>query len=141
MDSYSSPNALTGSVEPDAHGGSLEPHPPGPGATPIYAFTTSDPAHAAPSPVLFRMFLPSGARRPHNPTYPGIFSTSRGNLLPALSLGLSTRFGGAAGPFLPTFAPEHGLNEADAQAAFERWDNVYQATGDGRAAIWAKRHG
>ncbi|MCB2062644.1 MAG: DUF934 domain-containing protein [Novosphingobium sp.] len=39
------------------------------------------------------------------------------------------------------FAPEHGLNEADAQAAFRRWDNVYQATGDGRQAIWAKRHG
>ena len=39
------------------------------------------------------------------------------------------------------FAPEHGLNEADAQAAFKRWDNVYQATGDGRTPIWARRHG
>lgn len=39
------------------------------------------------------------------------------------------------------FAPKHGLNEADAQAAFKRWDNVYQATGDGRSPIWAKRHG
>lgn len=40
-----------------------------------------------------------------------------------------------------SFAPEHALNEADATAAFARWDNVYQATGDGRAPIWAKRHG
>jgi uncharacterized protein (DUF934 family) len=39
------------------------------------------------------------------------------------------------------FAPERLLSEADAQAAFERWDNVYQATGDGRAPIWARRHG
>lgn len=39
------------------------------------------------------------------------------------------------------FAPERLLNEADAQAAFARWDDVYQATGDGRPAIWAKRHG
>lgn len=39
------------------------------------------------------------------------------------------------------FAPEHVLNETDAQAAFDRWDNVYQATGDGRAPIWARRHG
>ena len=39
------------------------------------------------------------------------------------------------------FAPEYGLNEADARAAFDRWENVYQATGDGRVPIWAKRHG
>jgi uncharacterized protein (DUF934 family) len=38
------------------------------------------------------------------------------------------------------FAPEHPLNPADAQAAFDRWDNVYQATADGRQPIWAKRH-
>ncbi len=39
------------------------------------------------------------------------------------------------------FAPDHALNEADAKAAFERWPEVYQATGDGRSPIWAKRHG
>ena len=107
MDAYSPP-APAGSTESSPCVGSLEGMTPltiGPGTTPIYAFTTSDPALAAPSPV----FLPSGARRPHDPTYPGIFSTSRGSLLPALSLGLSTRYGGAAGPFLPTFTPEHGL--------------------------------
>lgn len=38
------------------------------------------------------------------------------------------------------FAPDRALNEADAQAAFERWDQVYQATADGRQPIWAKRH-
>ncbi len=39
------------------------------------------------------------------------------------------------------FAPDKALNPADAKAAFERWDNVYQATVvDGRPAIWAKRH-
>jgi uncharacterized protein (DUF934 family) len=38
------------------------------------------------------------------------------------------------------FAPEHPLNPADAQNAFDRWDNVYQATADGRQPIWAKRH-
>jgi len=38
------------------------------------------------------------------------------------------------------FAPDKPLNEADAQAAFQRWDNVYQATADGRQPIWAKRH-
>ncbi|MBH0114004.1 DUF934 domain-containing protein [Novosphingobium sp. YJ-S2-02] len=40
------------------------------------------------------------------------------------------------------FAPEHPLNPDDAKTAFERWENVYQATGiDGRQPIWAKRHG
>ncbi|WP_395331073.1 DUF934 domain-containing protein [Novosphingobium sp. BL-8H] len=40
------------------------------------------------------------------------------------------------------FAPDHALNEQDAQTAFDRWENVYQATAvDGRQAIWAKRHG
>jgi len=38
------------------------------------------------------------------------------------------------------FAPDKPLNEADAQTAFKRWDNVYQATADGRQPIWAKRH-
>ncbi|MFC0204100.1 DUF934 domain-containing protein [Novosphingobium soli] len=39
------------------------------------------------------------------------------------------------------FAPDKTLNEADAKAAFGRWENVYQATAvDGRQAIWAKRH-
>lgn len=39
------------------------------------------------------------------------------------------------------FAPQVPLDEADAKAAFNRWPEVYQATGDGRAAIWQKRHG
>ena len=39
-----------------------------------------------------------------------------------------------------SFAPEHALNEADAQAAFDRWPDVYQKTTDGRIPIWAKRH-
>lgn len=38
------------------------------------------------------------------------------------------------------FAPEKALNESDAQAAFDRWPVVYQATADGRQPIWAKRH-
>lgn len=39
------------------------------------------------------------------------------------------------------FAPDKALNPADAQAAFERWPQVYQATAvDGRQAIWALRH-
>ena len=38
------------------------------------------------------------------------------------------------------FAPQKPLDPADAEAAFTRWDNVYQATGDGRQPIWAKRH-
>jgi len=38
------------------------------------------------------------------------------------------------------FAPEHPLNPDDAHAAFDRWDNVYQATDDGRRPIWALRH-
>jgi uncharacterized protein (DUF934 family) len=40
-----------------------------------------------------------------------------------------------------SFAPQKALSEADAQAAFDRWSNVYQATADGRQPIWAKRHG
>ena len=38
------------------------------------------------------------------------------------------------------FAPEQPLNPADAEAAFDRWADVYQATVDGRQPIWAKRH-
>jgi uncharacterized protein (DUF934 family) len=38
------------------------------------------------------------------------------------------------------FAPEKPLNPDDAQTAFGRWSDVYQATGDGRQPIWAKRH-
>lgn len=38
------------------------------------------------------------------------------------------------------FAPEKPLDPSDAQAAFDRWENVYQATTDGRQPIWAKRH-
>ncbi|MDE8650431.1 DUF934 domain-containing protein [Novosphingobium album (ex Liu et al. 2023)] len=38
------------------------------------------------------------------------------------------------------FAPERPLDPADAEAAFTRWHNVYQATVDGRPPIWAKRH-
>jgi len=38
------------------------------------------------------------------------------------------------------FAPEQPLNPADAEAAFDRWADVYQATADGRQPIWAKRH-
>ncbi|MET1755879.1 DUF934 domain-containing protein [Novosphingobium sp. RD2P27] len=38
------------------------------------------------------------------------------------------------------FAPERPLNPDDAQAAFDRWDDVYQAAADQRQPIWAKRH-
>lgn len=40
-----------------------------------------------------------------------------------------------------SFAPDHPLNDADAQAAMLRYDQVYTPTVDGRAPIWAKRHG
>lgn len=39
------------------------------------------------------------------------------------------------------FAPETPLDPADADAAFGRYAEVYQPTTDGRAPIWAKRHG
>ena len=38
------------------------------------------------------------------------------------------------------FAPEAPLDPADAQAAFDRFPEVYQPTVDGRLPIWAKRH-
>ena len=40
-----------------------------------------------------------------------------------------------------SFAPDHPLNDADAQAALLRFPEVYSPTVDGRAPIWAKRHG
>lgn len=40
-----------------------------------------------------------------------------------------------------SFAPEHPLNAADAEAAMARYAEVYQPTVDGRAPVWAKRHG
>ncbi len=39
------------------------------------------------------------------------------------------------------FAPDAPLDPADADAAFNRFADVYQPTTDGRAPIWAKRHG
>lgn len=39
------------------------------------------------------------------------------------------------------FAPDVPLNPADAQAAFARFQHVYQPTTDGRAPIWNLRHG
>ncbi|GGD68831.1 DUF934 domain-containing protein [Croceicoccus mobilis] len=39
------------------------------------------------------------------------------------------------------FQPEVPMNEADVEAAFTRWENVYQKTSDGRVPIWALRHG
>jgi len=40
-----------------------------------------------------------------------------------------------------SFAPAHPLNEADAQGALARYPEVYTPTVDGRAPIWALRHG
>ena len=40
-----------------------------------------------------------------------------------------------------SFAPETPLDPIDAEAAFDRWPEVYQATADGRLPIWSKRHG
>lgn len=39
------------------------------------------------------------------------------------------------------FAPEVPLDPIDAANAFDRYSDVYQPTTDGRAPIWAKRHG
>ncbi|OYX65339.1 MAG: oxidoreductase [Sphingomonadales bacterium 32-64-17] len=39
------------------------------------------------------------------------------------------------------FAPVNTLDEADAERAFNLWNEVYQKTTDGRAPIWQKRHG
>jgi uncharacterized protein (DUF934 family) len=40
-----------------------------------------------------------------------------------------------------SFAPAAPLDAADVELALNRWADVYQATTDGRAPIWAKRHG
>jgi len=40
-----------------------------------------------------------------------------------------------------SFAPDHPIDPADAENAFNRWPEVYQATTDRRSPIWAKRHG
>ena len=40
-----------------------------------------------------------------------------------------------------SFAPDHPLNAADAEAALARYPDVYSPTVDGRTPIWAKRHG
>lgn len=40
-----------------------------------------------------------------------------------------------------SFAPQASLDEADAQAAFARWDNVYQPAADPAVPIWKLRHG
>ena len=40
-----------------------------------------------------------------------------------------------------SFAPQHPLNTADAEAAMARYADVYQPTVDGRAPVWAKRPG
>lgn len=39
------------------------------------------------------------------------------------------------------FAPEKPLDPVDAEAAFSRWPQVYQATIDDRQPIWNLRHG
>ncbi len=39
-----------------------------------------------------------------------------------------------------SFAPDHAINPADAEAAFDRWPAVYQAAADARQPIWALRH-
>lgn len=40
-----------------------------------------------------------------------------------------------------SFQPDQTLDAEDAARAFAVWPEVYQATGDGRVPIWAKRHG
>ena len=39
-----------------------------------------------------------------------------------------------------SFAPDQPLDPVDAENAFNRWPDVYQATADGRQPIWARRH-
>lgn len=39
-----------------------------------------------------------------------------------------------------SFKPNAPLDDADVEAAFARFDDVYQKTVDGRQPIWAKRH-
>jgi len=40
-----------------------------------------------------------------------------------------------------SFAPAHPITAEAADKAFATWPDVYQKTVDGRAPIWAKRHG
>ena len=40
-----------------------------------------------------------------------------------------------------SFAPEAPLSDAEAETALLRWKEVYQTAADGRAPIWALRHG
>jgi uncharacterized protein (DUF934 family) len=40
-----------------------------------------------------------------------------------------------------SFDPDKVLDPQDAKAALARWPEVYQPAADGRAPIWAKRHG
>jgi uncharacterized protein (DUF934 family) len=40
-----------------------------------------------------------------------------------------------------SFAPTQRLDEADAEAAFNRWPEVYQPAADTRVPIWTLRHG
>jgi len=39
-----------------------------------------------------------------------------------------------------SFAPARRLDEADAEAAFNRWPQVYQPAADDRVPIWSLRH-
>lgn len=39
------------------------------------------------------------------------------------------------------FQPDKPLNDTDVEVALSRWSDVYQKTADGRAPIWALRHG
>ncbi len=39
------------------------------------------------------------------------------------------------------FEPDAPFNPGDAEAALNRWNDVYQKTVDGRTPIWALRHG
>lgn len=40
-----------------------------------------------------------------------------------------------------SFAPEAPLNHADVDAAFARYDHVYQGAADGATPVWKLRHG
>lgn len=40
-----------------------------------------------------------------------------------------------------SFAPESSLNQTDVDAAFARYDRVYQPAADGRLPVWKLRHG
>jgi uncharacterized protein (DUF934 family) len=40
-----------------------------------------------------------------------------------------------------SFAAESSLNQADVDAAFARYDQVYQPAADGRTPVWKLRHG